>query len=126
VTDRVYERLRDCADAALSAGFNALVDASFLRAAQRERFRQLAVERRVPFLILSCHADAAALDARLKTRAHAGRDASEATRAVLEYQLATQQPLSAAEREQALVIDTNWITGAEAGVEAVRSRLHPT
>jgi hypothetical protein len=24
------------------------------------------------------------------------------------------------------VIDTNWITGAEAGVEAVKSRLHPT
>jgi aminoglycoside phosphotransferase family enzyme/predicted kinase len=126
VTERVYERLRECADAALSAGFNALVDASFLRAAQRERFRQLAVQRRVPFLILSCHADAATLDARLETRAQAGRDPSEATRAVLEYQLATQQPLSAAERAQVLVIDTNWITGAEAGVEAVKSRLHPT
>jgi predicted kinase len=68
VTERVYERLRDCADAALSAGFNALVDASFLRAAQRERFRQLAVQRRVPYLILSCHADAATLDARLDAR----------------------------------------------------------
>jgi predicted kinase len=124
VTDRVYERLRDCADAALSAGFTALVDASFLRAAQRERFRQLASERHVPFLIVSCQADAATLDARLETRAHAGRDPSEATRAVLEYQLANQEPLSAAERAQAVIIDTNWIIGADAGVAAVRSRLH--
>jgi hypothetical protein len=124
VTDRVYERLRACADAALSAGFTVLVDASFLRAAQRERFRQLASERHVPFLIVSCQADAATLDARLETRAHAGRDPSEATRAVLEYQLATQEPLSTAEREQAVIIDTNRITGADAGVAVVRSRLH--
>ena len=123
VTDRVYERLRDCAESGLAAGFNVIVDASFLRAAQRERFRGLAAERHVPFLILSCQADAATLRARLETRAHAGRDPSEATRAVLEHQLASQEPLSATEREQALVIDTNWVTGADAGVEAVRSRL---
>jgi predicted kinase len=123
VTERVYERLRDCADSALAAGFNAIVDASFLQAAQRERLRQLAIERHVPLLILSCHADAATLNARLETRAHAGRDPSEATRAVLEHQLATQEPLSEAECAQALVIDTNWATGAEAGVKAVKSRL---
>jgi aminoglycoside phosphotransferase family enzyme/predicted kinase len=123
VTDRVYERLRCCAESALAAGFNTVVDASFLRAAQRERFRQLAVERRVPFLILSCQADLATLHARLETRAQTGRDPSEATRAVLEHQLATEEPLTAAEQEQALVIDTNWVTGADAGLEAVRVRL---
>jgi predicted kinase len=123
VTDRVYARLRECAESALAAGFNVVVDASFLRAAQRERFRQLAIERHVPFLILSCQADAATLHARLETRARAGRDPSEATHAVLGHQLATAEPLTATEQEQALVIDTNWVTGADAGLEAVRVRL---
>jgi hypothetical protein len=120
VTDRVYARLKCCAESALAAGCNAIVDASFLRAAQRERFRQLAMERRIPFLILSCQADTDTLHARLETRAQARRDPSEATRAVLEHQLATAEPLTAAEQEQALMIDTNWVAGVDAGLEAVR------
>jgi hypothetical protein len=119
VTDRVYARLKCCAESALAAGCNAIVDASFLRAAQRERFRQLAMERRIPFLILSCQADTDTLHARLETRAQARRDPSEATRAVLEHQLATAEPLTVAEQEQALMIDTNWVAGVDAGLEAV-------
>ncbi|HSC07123.1 MAG TPA: AAA family ATPase [Steroidobacteraceae bacterium] len=122
VTDRAYERLTECADAALAAGFKVVVDASFLRAGQRERFRQLAAERRVPFLILSCHADVATLDARLEARAHAGRDPSEATRAVLDYQLTSQEPLTPTEQAVSVVIDSTRLT-LDAGIEAIKARL---
>jgi hypothetical protein len=125
-TDRTYERLRECADAALAARLNVIVDASFLRAGQREMFRELALRQRCQFVILSCHASRATLHARLDTRSRIGLDPSEATLAVLEHQLATQEPLTAEEQAHVLLIDTNWLTSADAGIESVRSRIAET
>ncbi len=126
VTDRVYEHLEECAKAGLDAGFKVIVDASFLHFAERERFRELAQERGIPFIILECHANLAALHARLETRARVGFDPSEATRAVLEHQLATQDALTAPERKYAMTIDTNWLISADAGIKAVQARLDAT
>jgi predicted kinase len=111
---------------ALRAGFNAIVDAAFLSFADRDMFRALARQLDCGFLIVSCQADPATLEARLEGRARTGLDPSEATRAVLEHQLATQEELSGQERANVLTVDTNWLTSADAGVEAVRARLHPS
>ena len=100
-----------------------IVDAAFLGAAQREQFRQLAMQQHVPFLILSCHASTATLHARLDERARAGLDPSEATRAVLDHQLATLEPLSAQEETHALRIDTSSLTNLDVVVDAVKDRL---
>jgi uncharacterized protein len=123
VTDRLYERLKACAESALAGGLNVIVDAAFLGAAQREQFRQLATQQRVPFLILSCHAGTATLHARLDERAGAGLDPSEATRAVLAHQLATLEPLSTQEETHALRIDTSSLTNVDVVVDAVKDRL---
>jgi predicted kinase len=123
VTDRLYARLRECAESALAGGLKVIVDAAFLGAAQRDQFRQLARQQRVPFLILSCHASTATLHARLDERARAGLDPSEATRAVLDHQLATQEPLSVKEEADALRIDTSLLTNVEIVVDAVNDRL---
>jgi aminoglycoside phosphotransferase family enzyme/predicted kinase len=123
VTDHLYARLRECAEAALAGGLNVIIDAAFLGAAQREQFRQLAGQHRVPFLILSCHASTATLHARLGERARAGLDPSEATRAVLDHQLATQEALSAQEEAHALRIDTSSLTNVDVVVDAVKDRL---
>jgi predicted kinase len=123
VTDRVYARLRECAESALAAGLNVIVDASFLGAAQREQFRQLAMRQHIPFLILSCHANTATLHARLENRARTRLDPSEATRAVLDHQLATEQPLTAQEQAHALRIDTSSLTTVDMVVDAVKDRL---
>jgi predicted kinase len=123
ITERTYARLEECAEAALASGFNVIVDASFLQAAQRERFRRLAVEKRTSFLILSCRADTSELHARLGARARSGRDPSEATNAVLEHQLATQQPLRPTEQMHALMINTDRLAGADTDIEAVKCRL---
>jgi aminoglycoside phosphotransferase family enzyme/predicted kinase len=122
-TQRTYARLLECAASALDAGFNLIADASFLDAAQREAFHALALRFDCVFLIVSCQADRAALDARLAARARIGLDPSEATAAVLEHQLATQQPLTDRELAHCVRIDTTWLTSADDGVRSVAARL---
>lgn len=125
-TVRTYERLRECAAHALAAGFNVVVDAAFLRTADRDTFAALACARQSDFLIVSCEADRATLDSRLVTRAQVNLDPSEADRAVLEHQLATREPLAAHEQAHAVRVDTNWLTSADAGVEVIRAKLRHT
>lgn len=107
VTTQVYERLRVLAAMALDAGWPVIVDATFLRAADRDRFRQLARERGAPFAILDCRADEAVLQERVQARLTAGIDPSEADRAVLEQQLAHREILRADELREAIVVDTS-------------------
>ena len=86
-------------------------------------FRELAMRRGCPFLIVSCCADRATLASRLRTRAQSGLDPSEATEAVLDEQLRTREPLNNAELPCTVAIDTSSLTAADAGVERIRLRL---
>ncbi len=106
VTTQVYERLLALAALALDAGWPVIVDATFLRAADRDRFRRLAHERGVPFAILECRADEPVLRDRVQARLDAGLDPSEADLAVLERQLAQREVLRGDEPAHALVVDT--------------------
>jgi hypothetical protein len=99
VDRRVMERLIAGAQAVLAAGFPVIVDATFLRAADREAFRCLAQAEGVPFNILDCQADVATLRRRIESRLEQGADASDATLSVLAQQQSAREPLS--EREQA-------------------------
>lgn len=100
-----YERLRALAGAVIEAGYTAIVDATFLEPSTRARFKALAAEHRVPFVILDIEADEPTLRARIARRAEAGRDASEADLAVLERQLGAWQPLAPEERADAVAVD---------------------
>lgn len=97
-TCRTFERLQACARDALLAGYPVIVDAAFLRSAERQRFRTLAAELHVPFTILDCRADKETLRRRVAARDAAGTDASEAGLAVLKRQLESHDPLEADER----------------------------
>ncbi|HET7864103.1 MAG TPA: AAA family ATPase [Burkholderiaceae bacterium] len=97
-TQRTNERLRECAGQALQAGYPVIVDATFLRRAERRTFQDWAAALRVPFAILHCRAGEAVLRRRVAARGAGGSDASEATVAVLEQQLAQQEPLADDER----------------------------
>ncbi|MBC7215111.1 MAG: AAA family ATPase [Burkholderiaceae bacterium] len=105
-TERTYARLAELARAVLQAGYPVLVDATLQDGAQRARFIALAAELRVPWRILSFEAPPEVLRARITQRQQAGGDASEATLAVLERQLAKAQPLSAHEEAHTLHLDT--------------------
>ncbi len=98
-TTRTYARLLALARDLLAAGWPVIVDAAFLRREERNDFRALATELGVEFRILATTAPVAELRRRLMARRG---DASEATVAVLERQLAWFEPLD--EDEQARVI----------------------
>ena len=104
--NHIYERLESCADKILAAGLAVIVDATFLDRRQRTRFWNLANEYSVPFCILCPVAPREELKRRVTARQAAGTDASEATVPVLERQLEDMDPLSSAEREFALEIES--------------------
>ena len=106
-TARTFERLARCARTALRAGYPVIVDAAFLRRAERDVFRALAAELRVPFTILHCSADEARLRERVAARNASGTDASEADVDVLARQREYGEPLFGDERVCALEVVTD-------------------
>ncbi|WEN40782.1 hypothetical protein CKCBHOJB_00315 [Thauera sp. GDN1] len=103
---RTYDRLADRARAVVGAGYPVLVDATFLRRAQRRVFADLAAALGVPFAILAFDAPVAVLRARVRSRLAAGGDASEADEAVLATQLRTREAFETEELARLLPIDT--------------------
>ncbi len=89
-TTRTYARLAELAEAALTAGWSVIVDAAFLKRAERDQFRSLAGRLGVPFAILAPNAPPDELARRIAARQG---DASEATPTVLARQLAWLEPL---------------------------------
>lgn len=120
--DRTYRRLADLAGVCLRAGWPVIVDAAFLERQRRDRFRRLAEEYDVPFLILDFRAGETALKARVLARSEAASDASEADLAVLQHQIARYEPLSDDEAAGTLGIDTESMSGDAAAVQ-VQKRL---
>ncbi len=104
---RTYDRLARLARAIVAAGHTVILDATFLRRAQRSRMHALAEELRVPFLILAFEASETTLRERVTLRAQMGIDASEAGLVVLEHQLASAEPLAGEEQTHALAINTD-------------------
>ncbi|MET0543935.1 MAG: AAA family ATPase [Variovorax sp.] len=105
-TRRTFARLAEAARLALQAGYPVIVDAAFLRHAERAAFRALAASLQVPFAILDLRASPAQLRRRVAARQAGGLDASEAGPAVLERQFAFQEPLDAQERAVAISVET--------------------
>ena len=93
-TARTFDRLALCARTALRCGYPVIVDAAFLRRAERDAFRALAAELHVPFTILHCTAREERLRERVAARTSSGADPSEADVAVLERQLQHREPLA--------------------------------
>ncbi len=121
-TDAVYEWLAACAEPVLAAGWDALVDATFLRREQRDRFVKLARRFGVRLVMLHCHADPAVLRQRLQARQRATSDPSEADERVLEWQLAGFEPVAAEEDIDLIDIDTTGPTADERVLAALRER----
>ena len=90
---RTYEQLARLAQHGLDADYPVIIDATFLKRQQRDRFRQLAASAGVPLLILACDAPQDTLRRRILMRQAADSDPSEAGIAVLEAQLQSQESL---------------------------------
>ncbi len=87
----------------IEAGFSVIIDAAFLKARQRDLFKQLATECGVQFHIVDFQASDEELCRRIGQRQN---DASEATIDVLHHQQRSAQPLSAEEQNFVIAINT--------------------
>jgi aminoglycoside phosphotransferase family enzyme len=102
---RTFDHLLGLSRVLLREGYTVIVDATFLKRIHRAPFTGLARELGVDWRIVSPRVPVATLRARVSARLRRGDDASEADLAVLEQQLADQEPLDAGEQAHALVFD---------------------
>jgi hypothetical protein len=102
---QTYAVLLGHAESLLRAGHNALLDATYLRAADRDACRALAGRLGARFAILDLEAHEALLRERISQRMARGADPSEASPSVLSRQMAEADGLSDAERPFALSLD---------------------
>lgn len=105
ITRRTYARLNALARELLLAERTVIVDAAFISGEERDKFRRLAQELAVPFVIASICAGRETLHARIAQRQKAGNDASEADVAVMEKLQLAYEPLSP--QEQGYVAEFN-------------------
>jgi hypothetical protein len=93
------ERLTHCTTAALAAGLNVVVDATFLKREQRQGFAALANRCRAHFAMLECVGDPQEARRRVEERRAAGLDPSDADAAVISRQLEILEPIDEGERQ---------------------------
>ncbi len=105
-TRATYERLAEIAETLLRAGKSVVVDATFLKRWQRERFEIVAATSGVPLHILEMTCPETLLFERLWARREAGGDVSEADAAVLEAQRRGMEPLQPGEGDRRHTVDT--------------------
>lgn len=120
---RTYARLLECAKNCLKGGVNAIVDATFLNAADRQLFHDLAAGQRIRYIIVSCEADRAVLMKRIEMRRQSHIDPSDADVAVLDQQLQHMEPLSADEQLHMVSVDTSQVEAYEKALAAIQNRL---
>jgi hypothetical protein len=122
-TAATYQRLAELAGALLPSGFPVIVDAAFLRRSYRDLFRKLARSAGARFVIAACEAPLAELRRRVRSSERTSRDASEATLAVLERQIATREALTPAVRAAAVVCETADARRQAAALAQIELRL---
>ncbi len=104
VSQKTYRHLLSKAQTLLEYGFALIIDASFLKHAQRSPFQLLAQNQGIPFVILSITATEAVLRQRILHRQAEGFDASEADLAVLDQAMTKVEALQAEELPYNLVL----------------------
>lgn len=119
-TGATYARLASAAEDVVRGGCIALVDATFLRRAERDAFRALAQRLGVPFGIAEFTAPAETLRRRVQQRERESHDASEAGLEVLEHQRRTCEALSPEELALTTTFDTEHMGLEEIQAESQR------
>jgi len=104
LTTRTYARLEALAEIVVKAGYIAVVDATFLKRTQRDRFRMLALSHHVPFVIIDCDAPVELLRDRIMLRREKLDNVSDADAWVLDAQLELREPLSVDEMAASLAV----------------------
>jgi predicted kinase len=103
-TEKVYAGLLHLADRLLAQSYWVILDATFLHRAERDAARAVAQKQGRPCAVLHCHAPDAVLESRIRARAQAGGDPSDADVSILHRQ---QQRFELPEGADVIDIDTS-------------------
>ena len=107
-SNQTYQKLCDLAKKLLMANYNVIVDATFLRKKHRTKFQNIANDLDLPFIILDFQSQINTLRQRIIKRDNYGNNASDADLSVLDYQIATQEPLNNEEKKSVISINTEF------------------
>ena len=122
-TAATYQQLHEQATAALQAGFPVVIDATYLKHAQRQQAAHVAETCGVPLLILDCQAPDAIIAGWLAMRQGEGNDPSDATSEVITAQQASREPLAADEQRLAHQVLTHDAGSMNSLTDRIRSNL---
>jgi predicted kinase len=106
-TERTYKQLLDISRCILQSGFSVIVDAAFLKQAERQQFQALANTLDIPFAILHVQTDDALHHQRIRQRQAENLDASEADIGVYELLKSALEVLTDDERQVAVEVINN-------------------
>jgi aminoglycoside phosphotransferase family enzyme/predicted kinase len=116
---RTYARLRACVASCLEGGESVVVDAANLRRDERGQFLAIARQHSARAVIVHCTAPLDVLRERVRDRAAAASDASEATVELLDRQPSYWEPFGGDEQEQVVTVDTTDPAAIERALYAV-------
>ena len=106
MTAKTYDRMARQAERQILMGQGVILDATFVRKAQREKMAQLAAKHKIPIFAIRCFATDELTHRRLATRAAEGRDVSDGRWEVYLKQKIVYQPLDEIFSTQRLDLDT--------------------
>ena len=118
-----YQRLHQLAATILRAGFPVVLDATYLKQAQRQAAAEVASSTGVPLLILDCQAPEAVIASWLEQRQAENTDPSDATQEVVKAQQASREPLDEVELQQSTRVDTQDASSMNQVIDQIRQRL---
>lgn len=118
-----YDKLHELAQKTLLAGFPVVIDATYLKANQRQAACAIAEQTGAPFLIIDCQAPDAVIAGWLEQRQNEGRDPSDATLEVVHAQQASREPLDNEELAHSKRVDTHDSSSLDDLVQCIRQRL---
>lgn len=118
---RTYKELYGRGEALLAAGTGVVLDATFQRRIHRERARAVAERVGVPVLSVECTAPEEVVVQRLRARAVANDDPSDADERVYREQLRAYEAYSEDERSSYVRVDTEG--GIDAAIERIDKAL---
>ncbi|MFI4954730.1 MAG: AAA family ATPase [Gammaproteobacteria bacterium] len=104
---KTYQRLKELAELITHARYPVIVDATFLKHAERQLLIELARTHELPYVIVNCHANNELLTSRLSGREHVSDSFSEARDlSILQAQQQNIEPLTNEELEFTVTVNT--------------------
>lgn len=105
-TQKTYEALYQRAEQSLLRGQSVLLDASFIRRADRERAQNLAKRLGAAFYLLECVCPEPVVQERLARREEEGRDVSDGRWEIFQRQKEVAEPITEVDPSCHLLVDT--------------------